>query len=242
MPRLIRSPEEIFRAEKKDLYVIHSKEELHGEHPGLQEVSDWIALHLPGTAVEQLGPSEYSGVISGDFVKRLRVNFTEEGLSAFCERWERNNASIDARFQCFIYPYDRWLQKRGSTVATPETPNGKGPVIWIHTPSGFFGNQCTETDAHGRYHSRHPSNQRDLWVNIVQSLPKLAASDSEQLTYGNLFCTPDGRPKVATYVRPWHQMLKQASTESHDPFHPTVEQIRNWLRLPADVDVLEDDF
>lgn len=242
MPRLIRSPEEIFRAEKKDIYVIHSKEESVSGHPGLQEVSAWIAVHLPGTTVEPLGPSEYSGVISGDSGKRLRVDFTEKALSAFCERWERNNASIDPRFQCFIYPYDRWFQKHGRTVATPEISQGKGPVVWIHTPSGFFGNRCTETDAHGRYHSRHPSNQRDLWVNIVQSHPKLAALDPEQLTYGNLFCTPDGRPKVATYVRPWHQVLKHESSESHDSFSPAVEQIRDWLRLPANVEILEDDF
>jgi len=65
MPMLVRTPEQIFRAEKKDLYVICSNEP-HARHgPGLLMIQQWITEHLPDTAMELIGPSEYSGMISG---------------------------------------------------------------------------------------------------------------------------------------------------------------------------------
>ena len=87
MPTLVRTPEDIFCAEKKDIYAIHNMEEGGArDAPGLAIVALWIKDNLPGTKTELLAPSEYSGFISGGIDGSFRVDFTPDGLQKFCDR------------------------------------------------------------------------------------------------------------------------------------------------------------
>jgi hypothetical protein len=237
MPLLVRSPEEIFRAEKKDIYVIHSNEEVEEDAPGLVMIQQWIRDQLPGTAMELLAPSEYSGVILGGIGHMVRVDFSVEGLKTFCDRWEINDDSIDPRFQCFIYSYQKWYDKHGCFAPTREKPQGKGPVVWWYTPLGFVHHQLTQEDRReGPNLQHHPANARDIWMRVPELWPELAECDPEVLTYGYIHTDKLGVPEWATYMlpRPWDA---QAIV-----LQPTLDQIRHWFNLPKQVKLLEDDF
>lgn len=136
MPQLIRTPDEIFRAEPgKTLYYIEfnfpgKMSSLHGlkarseapdavepidpaHPPGQAELLDWFATHWPAVHIELLAPREGSGFVCGGIDGRLRVDFDEAALAGFVERWETaDGASVDPRWQCFAFPYERWLHQR----------------------------------------------------------------------------------------------------------------------------------
>lgn len=126
MPMLVRTPQEIMRETKRDLYLIEflfpgkfysfykaasdsaesepedqeTEQATHDNPPGRQEIIEWIESELPGTRWEPLAPSERSGIICGGIEGRICVHFDDAGLAKFCARWEHNDFSIDPRFQC----------------------------------------------------------------------------------------------------------------------------------------------
>ena len=57
MPQLIRTPEEIFRAEAKDIYFIAIKDDKGQESPAWGEIQEWLKSNLPDTRVEMMAPS-----------------------------------------------------------------------------------------------------------------------------------------------------------------------------------------
>ena len=121
MQQLIRTPEQIFREEGKDIYFIRFQyENAEGyfaspdqvELPVRKAMLAWLREHVPNSRVEYLAPSEYSGRLIGYFGD-VRVDFSEIDLAAYCARWENmDGTSIDPRFQCSRLPYDCWVEKR----------------------------------------------------------------------------------------------------------------------------------
>ena len=144
MPRLVRTPDNIFRAEPgKDLFYVEflypgkqifiARWELAWEEegvpifpdvdssnpPGRQELLDWLAATLPEVKVEPLGPMEGSGFIEGGIDGRLRIDFDPESLAVFCDRWEEEDGtSLDCRWQCYCMSYDSWLSQRYPLTAS----------------------------------------------------------------------------------------------------------------------------
>ena len=142
MPRLIRTPEQFFREESKDLYFIEfadakgsvkpfgggifgligrqpSKKKFDPDHPpGHAEIIAWFAKHLPNTRLELLGQPESSGIMSGGINGRLLVDFDDVSLQTWIDRWEtEDNGSIDPRFACFQMSYQSWKDKVDSQSA-----------------------------------------------------------------------------------------------------------------------------
>jgi hypothetical protein len=139
MPMVVRTPEEIMRETRRDLYLIEfiflgkffsfvgrAHEFLADTDqgalptddenpPGRQEVLQWLAVNLPDTQWEPLGPPERSGIICGGMHGRIAIHFDENGLAKFCETWERNNRSVDPRFQLILLPYEDWMRDQPDT-------------------------------------------------------------------------------------------------------------------------------
>lgn len=118
MPQIIRTPEEVFRAERKDLYLIDFKPKgLSGwspNPPGRKELLDWFTANLPSVKIEPLGHSERSGILGGYF-GRFRADFDQDSLAVYAAHWEdAEGKSIDPRWQCYLWPYELWLKKDGS--------------------------------------------------------------------------------------------------------------------------------
>ena len=124
MPRLIRSPEQVIRETGRDIYMISFKVPVWFEHreriPGRSELLAWFSENLPSVKIEELGPSEFSGVISGGVGTHLWVDFHEQGLGVFCDVWETpDGSSKDSRWQCFLYTtaeYQRQLRESGDPL------------------------------------------------------------------------------------------------------------------------------
>lgn len=132
MPRYIRTPEEIFATEKKDIFFIEfadpdgeispldgfpyipegeEGDEYDSENPpARQDVLDWFFQYLPEVLIEPLAPPESSGFIAGGVKGRLRIAFDDASLQVWCAHWEDENGdSTDPRLACFRLPFSEPL-------------------------------------------------------------------------------------------------------------------------------------
>lgn len=229
MPMLVRTPEEILQTEKKDLYILRSSEPEQRNAPGLVMVQAWINQHLPGTHVELIGPSSYSGMIIGGIGRDVWVNFSPEGLAAFCARWEKNDQSVDPRFQCFIYPYAQWYQDHGRFVPTRDKPSRIGITQWWYTPLGFIHHTLSEADSQGVEH--HPTDAYDMLRSAKSIWPELQGIDPSAMTHGSIYFSDRDNKWIATYER--------AITRYNPHSLPTEGNIRDWFGLTPETEVMD---
>lgn len=239
MPMLVRTPEDIFREEKKDIYLIRNLEHKRKYHfpnqaPGMKMIQQWIEENLPGTRIELLGPSEHSGIICGGIDGTIRVDFSAEGLQKFCVRWEVNDQSVDPRFQCHILPYQRWFDKHGRFVPTREQPDSIGLCSWVHTPLGFLVHQIDLAEAQALNLQHHPAHTRDLWMHAKELWPELAVLDLYQISYGYTLLDENWAVCGVAHWRPFKQL------NGYTP--PSDQEIRTWLRLPDSIEVFDADW
>lgn len=229
MPYLIRTPEDIFRTEAKDIYLIRFRNYKDKEPAASKEIKKWIATNLPGTHVEPLAPSEHSGWITGYFGD-LRVDFSQEGLEKFCARWETpEGKSTDRRFQCYVMPYQEWFEKYGHYVPTNQPPSSIGITVWIDTPIGFIYHQLTEEEAAGLEKGLHPAKPRDLWMHAIRQWPELKEVDIDKQTYGEICRYPDAS---------WGVIY------SDDPINRFTDErkaaLREWFKLPVGTEIVNE--
>lgn len=195
MPRIIRTLERVFREEGKDIYVVRFKDEDEDGAAAEQAERDliaWVEANLPGTPLETLGYSEKSGWISG--VMGLRIDFSEEGLKKFCDRWENaEGKSLDERFQCFLLQYKTWLEESERYIPTRNQPEGPGVTLWVDTPLGFIFHQIAANEAKDFKGQMHPANWRDLFWHAQKLWPELEGVDTSELTYGNICQEKNGK-------------------------------------------------
>ena len=243
MPMLVRTPEEIFRAEKKDLCILISQEGSDQERfsgraktpEGLRMIQAWIKDQLPDVKQELLAPSEYSGMICGGIGDQVRVDFSPEQLKTFCDRWEVNDTSTDSRFQCFIAPYKKWHEEHGRFVPTQDQPTVVGVTVWWYTPIGFIHHQLSAEHLDENAWNPHPANHHDIWAHAVHLWPTLAELDTDDLCYGGIQQNRESMTWTAIYTPPlWKGKPKT--------FQPSEPQIRDWFHLPEDTEVIEDSY
>ena len=115
MPQRVRTPEEVLRASKRDLFVIrfHEGNPFGGDQAvtARPDVEKWFAEHLPHLELESLGPSEDSGIVLGGCQWLTRVDFDDESLKLFVDAWENTDGSYkDKRWDCCVYPYALFLK------------------------------------------------------------------------------------------------------------------------------------
>ena len=232
MPMLVRTPEAILREQKKDLYILRSNEAQRRNAPGLLMVQNWIKLHLPGTHMELLGPSEHSGMIIGGIGRDIWVDFSADGLATFCTRWENDNQSIDPRFQCFVYPYAKWYQERGRFVPTGDKPTRLGVTRWWYTPLGFIHHQLSVEDSQGAH--VHPASEFDI-LHAAQAIwPMLNGIDPEDMTHGSIQITNNPTKQCATYV--------PATALRNPHWIPSEVDIRDWFGLPPEFELRDNSW
>lgn len=236
MPMLVRTPEDIFRAEKKDIHAIHNLEGTPSNESGMMLIAKWLKENLPETKTELLAPSENSGFVVGGINGTLRVDFTSTGLQMFCDRWEKNEASVDPRFQCYLHPYLKWFEAHGQFVPTMVKPTELGFSVWWHTPVGFIYHKITLQEAEAKGLRAHPANPQDLWMHMAELLPEVAALKTGDLTYGSIGRDIERGTWYALYTPPF--------VWSHRPKFkpPTPTQIRDWFCLPVKSRVMKDSY
>jgi hypothetical protein len=223
MPQIIRTPEQIFREEAKDIYFLRFHGDKGRNSPAWQEMQDWLKENVPQSRVEMLAPSEHSGWVSGYFGD-LRVDFSEADLAIFCARWETpKGKSLDKRFQCYQSLYQSWFKKYGSFVPTNEAPGRLGLTVWWDTPMGLIYHQIGMEDANARDLFCHPADPQDIWIHAIQLWPALAGIDSGELISGRI-------QPIASGSQEWCVIYND------DPFTPISDarksEILEWFGLP----------
>ncbi|MBX9900326.1 MAG: hypothetical protein K2Y28_06030 [Burkholderiaceae bacterium] len=191
MPELIRTPEQIFREEEKDIYFIRFFEEARLENPkaagrsrASKEMLAWLRTALPHVRVEKMAPSENSGWISG-YLGDIRVDFSEASLAIFCQRWENSQGeSNDSRLRCFLMPYDTWAQEQAKFVPTIERPTSIGATLWWDTPIGFVYHQVDDDPTTSS--AIHPGNRGAIWKHALRLWPELAAVKIVDIAEGEI--------------------------------------------------------
>lgn len=229
MPQLIRTPEDIFRVERRDVYVLDFKQKSsHAIERTLKEMQSWFAHNMPDSPTEILAPSEHSGWIMGGPCT-LRIAFTEKDLAAFCAGWERaDGQSLDPRFQCCQLAYADWLEQYGQYVPTLERPSAPGVSVWIDTPLGILSHVLHDAQANA-----HPAHPKDLWFHACQQWPQLQHLDLDDLNFG----------KVVRYVPPtnwcllWNAPFMSMSAFRGEERDALWRSVADWLRLPPETDI-----
>lgn len=235
MPQLIKSPEDIFRETAKDVYLIRFRERRE-EKEAHKDITEWVNTHLPGTRVERLGPSEYSGYLS--YLGDIWIDFSAEGLAKFCEHWETaEGKSIDERFQCHVMPYQEWYDQHGRFVPTREKPAGMGVTTWIHTPIGFIHHQFDKEEAPHSVWRYPPANHREIWMHAVRLWPELAEVELDKLAYGVIFQSPpDNKWVVTLNASAWRSSRPEEEMEN------MKRALRAWFHIPDEIEIADADF
>ena len=112
MIRRIRTPEDVLRTEKCDIYILNFREkDRRKKQHTWNEMEHWIRQHLPDTQIETLGPSANSIYVEGGPLT-MRLVFSKSDLRKFCEQWEDDKGvTLDPRFQCYLLSYDDWISE-----------------------------------------------------------------------------------------------------------------------------------
>ena len=114
---LVRTPEQVLRETRCNLYFIQFSQSPFEmgkieDIPGRKELRAWFAKECPEIELENLGPPEGSGWISGGIGILMRVGFDKASLAKFCAVWENaDGSSKDPRWQCHIYGYRDYLKR-----------------------------------------------------------------------------------------------------------------------------------
>ena len=123
MPRLVRTPEEIIRSRGHGIYFVSFEDGFEAmleerEPEGRADFTAWFTQNQPHVRLEEIGPSEFSGVIAGGFTGDLYLDgWTDDDIAAYSRVFEDDEGStLDARWQVFEYPlseYERRLAQHG---------------------------------------------------------------------------------------------------------------------------------
>ncbi|GHT95420.1 hypothetical protein FACS1894116_10910 [Betaproteobacteria bacterium] len=185
MPQLIGTPEQWFRTKGSDYFAIRLSEEVENVPAELQE---WFAQYFPHRPLTTLGPSEHSGYILGGPVE-YAFEMDENDLKVWCERWEDSiGDSIDPRWQCYQYPYQRWLARFDRIQTTAGVPPAGTSCRWFLCNVGVFW-------LTGRYFKSESESgfsvpSFDDWWIIRQRFPELSIGEDEIFMMGTIFYRP----------------------------------------------------
>lgn len=121
MPRYLKSPEEIIREKCKGIYIIKFADGLdavmEGKSPeGQDRLTDWFKTNQPHVRLEEIGPSEFSGVISGGFAGDLYIDgWRDADIAAYSAAFEdERGRTRDAPWQVYEYPMDEYEQRKAN--------------------------------------------------------------------------------------------------------------------------------
>lgn len=180
MPRIISTPEEWFRTNKRDLHLIrfiraHRRtkikprqfKKLHSQ------LRSWLATKLPEVPVKVIGPSEYSGWLFGG-PGYLVADFGVSDIELFYSVWRHKEF-----WKIESWSYSEW-RKRVESAALLQMPITTTPslVRWWDTPQGIILLDAATT---GAFIDVAPGtrvlSRRDSWWRLQQLVPEYESMD-----------------------------------------------------------------
>ena len=129
--------------------------------------------------VTTLGPSEYSGWITGG-PTRFALCFTKEGLKAFQAQWGLIKDEGSApQFDYEIMRHATWRQKHG-VIPTMTPPLEAGIAVFCHTPAGIVHHTISREEAESKQLFVHPTLPQDFWFFALENWPELKGFNPDE--------------------------------------------------------------
>jgi hypothetical protein len=226
----IRTPEAIFREEKKDIFALKFKERNEKQQfDTLKKMEQWVALQLKESKTEVIGPPEASPYIEGG-PKMLRIDFSNEDLKIFMDTWkEIDGQSVDPRFQCCLLSYSEWLSTQKKYSPTFERPKAPGVGLWIETKMGILAHVIE-----GHVLRQHPSSYENLWHLACLTWPELKVSAISNHHHGSVIWSQ--------HEDQYCLLVNSAKSGGPSNLMKKWQQIGQWLMLPQGFKVEQEDF
>jgi hypothetical protein len=243
MPMIIPTPEEWFRNEKRDLYLIRYQRS--GKFSKKKNMADQIALNnwfekqLPNTPLSIIGPSEYSGWITGG-PSYFTADFDSASLAIFNSAWGAGTAwKIEA---C---SFDEW-RDRIESINLLTSPGLKyKKVRWWDTSRGIFiMNAITE----GRYvdsddkASELQLTRNDGWWRLQQLIPEFSELSVDTFPSGVFW--PQADSIGNTYLILDYVFNADWKSEIYAKDEEKIRHIKRAIGVPDDMAILiyDNDF
>lgn len=230
MIQRIRTPEDIFRIEKKDVYALRFNQDNPAQKElALAEMQRWLYLNMPQSPTEILGPSEHSNWLEGG-PTMLRIDFRQGDLERFLKTWEtRDGLSKDPRFQCCLLSYDEWFQEYSGYIPTLGRPSSPGVALWVETPLGTISHVVANP---GLKH--HPTNYANFWKHAREIWADMENTELVDHHHGSVIYSPQ---------REEYTLLWNAAVDS-EPVSQVERWLRiaQWLRLPPSSKIAQEGF
>lgn len=225
MTRRIRSPEDIFREERRDVYALEFTSKGAELQKAMSAMKQWLIKKMPRSSVELLAPSQHVGWLWLEGVpSNLSLTFGDGDLVKFFQHWlTADGQSKDARFICRFYSFRQWWEKHGHYMPTLAKPLAPNVSLWIESRLGILSHAVTGTDL-----TLHPSTVEDLWANACEKWPPLRSLQLENLRRGSV-------DKTSQNPIQWCLIWEAPYKSFPDPEnHATWHSILEWLCLPPD--------
>lgn len=228
MQRVIRTPEDIFREEHRDVYALEFSEDGLKLKEAMRAMEKWLMKNLPLSNAEKIAPSVHSGWLWLEGAPRnLSINFSDGDLIKFFEKWlTLDGQSKDPSFICRFYSYTQWWEKHGHFMPTFEKPLKPNVSLWIETPLGILSHVITDEVL-----SRHPSTVEDLWANARKKWPQLESFRLKDLRNGSIDIMSINPIK---WNLVWEAPKRLGPTDKNNA---SWNSILDWLCLPQDTPV-----
>lgn len=228
MTTRVRTPEDIFREERRDVYALDFSQSKVDPATSIKQMQLWFAKHMPSSTLELLAPTEQSEWmwLEGR-VTSLSVNFAEGDLLKFFKKWlTPKGRSRDRRFQSVFYSYRHWWEKNRHFIPTLDKPEKAGVCIWIESPIGILSHTLMDPKQ-----TQHPSTPKDIWANACEQWPQLRAFKLEQLRHGVV-------DRIATRPVRWSFIWNAPAQLWEISSNPKGwKKMLQWLCLPPDTSV-----
>jgi hypothetical protein len=211
MPALISTPEEWFRTQQRDLYIIEYRppdEDKEGK-PEIKNktrlkkdksifmqaqkaLNAWFDGRLPHTPLEIIGSSEYSGWIIGG-PGYFTADFDPQGLALFQSEWDTNSA-----WYVEIWPVSDWRKRIDATQLLSSPIDGLQKLQWWDTPNGIL--LLSASTSKCGYNEDGFLSHEDGWWRLKQLCPELSKYKSRTFPCGTFWPFREGNSHVEIIV------------------------------------------
>lgn len=174
MPHLIDTPEEWFRRVMRDLHLVlpsdtereYSKKEFIAAQKVLRT---WFADNLPGTTLNIIGPSDYSGWIEGG-PRYLTADLDSQGLAVFNAAWGK-----DSFWKIETWRFSDWCKRVESANLIVSPARNIRRARWWDTPRGILLlDASTQVVFEHVYPGEKTLSLEDGWWRLQQLFPEFS--------------------------------------------------------------------
>lgn len=240
MPYLISTPEDWFRTQQRDLYVIQyrQKEEIEGEDGNIdesafeqaqKELNTWFDELLPHTPLRIIGPSEYSGWIEGG-PRYFTADFDQHGIALFQSAWDENSA-----WYIEVWPISDWRKRIDATQLLSSPVEKLQKIRWWDTPQGILLLSAYNTSDFG-YCENGFLSLEDGWWKLQQLLPKLSKHQAKTFPCGKFWpFIMDDKSRTDIFV----EFVWDQAWDSKDYINnaENLQRLAKAIGIPEDINI-----